>query len=178
MGISLEMPKNWVEFSLGLMPASDIALRVFGVAVIIAACFVPRAARRVFIHAIWIYALLALVSLACVIALIRCVTDQPSHCSVLQLCALVAGAVVSAWLPGFAAYTFVVHIREERALARHYSQQRTVATVSADVPLCPKCSRHMIRRRASRGRHAGQHFWGCSAYPSCRGIRDDHATKT
>jgi restriction system protein len=43
------------------------------------------------------------------------------------------------------------------------------ATTSAtdEPPACPACAREMIRRHSSRGP-----FWGCSAYPSCRGIID------
>ncbi|MFZ5579459.1 MAG: restriction endonuclease [Pseudomonadota bacterium] len=39
-------------------------------------------------------------------------------------------------------------------------------------PACPKCSSPMVKRQASRGTHAGQSFWGCPAYPKCRGTRD------
>jgi HJR/Mrr/RecB family endonuclease len=34
--------------------------------------------------------------------------------------------------------------------------------------LCPKCKREMLLRTASKGRGAGQKFWGCPAYPRCR----------
>lgn len=40
-------------------------------------------------------------------------------------------------------------------------------------PPCPKCGHAMIRRTAKRGVLAGQSFWGCSVYPSCRGTRHD-----
>ncbi len=36
---------------------------------------------------------------------------------------------------------------------------------------CPHCGREMVRRTAKRGELAGQSFWGCSGYPSCRGTR-------
>jgi ssDNA-binding Zn-finger/Zn-ribbon topoisomerase 1 len=52
-----------------------------------------------------------------------------------------------------------------------YTPRSFSATPPVGTPQCPRCSRHMIRRRARRGRHAGQFFWGCSAYPSCRGTR-------
>jgi hypothetical protein len=39
------------------------------------------------------------------------------------------------------------------------------------TPRCPRCSSIMRRRRARRGRNAGNEFWGCSAYPSCKGTR-------
>jgi ATP-dependent DNA helicase RecQ len=38
------------------------------------------------------------------------------------------------------------------------------------APECPECGSPMVERRARRGRNAGNTFWGCSAYPHCRGI--------
>jgi restriction system protein len=38
-------------------------------------------------------------------------------------------------------------------------------------PNCPLCSKPMKRRTAKRGAHAGQDFWGCTDYPTCRGTR-------
>ena len=45
-----------------------------------------------------------------------------------------------------------------------------VATDPA-VPTCPACGADMVQRAARRGAHAGQAFWGCSAYPACRAMR-------
>ena len=54
---------------------------------------------------------------------------------------------------------------------------RSSPTVSAPndntkTPACPTCRRPMVIRTAKRGAGAGGRFWGCSAYPSCRGRRD------
>jgi len=35
---------------------------------------------------------------------------------------------------------------------------------------CPKCGAGMVLRTASKGRGAGNEFWGCSTFPRCRGI--------
>lgn len=40
-----------------------------------------------------------------------------------------------------------------------------------DSPTCPLCSKPMVRRLAKQGPNAGNAFWGCSAYPGCRGTR-------
>lgn len=37
-------------------------------------------------------------------------------------------------------------------------------------PLCPICSREMIKRTAKKGKNAGNTFWGCSQFPNCRGV--------
>jgi restriction system protein len=39
------------------------------------------------------------------------------------------------------------------------------------APDCPRCGCEMKVREAHRGANAGQRFWGCSKYPSCRGTR-------
>jgi restriction system protein len=36
---------------------------------------------------------------------------------------------------------------------------------------CPLCEKPMLQRTAKRGSKAGQSFWGCSDYPTCRGTR-------
>lgn len=38
-------------------------------------------------------------------------------------------------------------------------------------PTCPICSKAMVKRVAKRGSSVGKEFWGCSAYPACRGTR-------
>jgi len=41
---------------------------------------------------------------------------------------------------------------------------------SAHIPACPKCSKPMVLRTAKTGKNAGQQFWGCTAYPDCKGV--------
>ena len=36
-------------------------------------------------------------------------------------------------------------------------------------PDCPECGKRMVLRTARRGANAGNQFWGCSAYPACKG---------
>ena len=40
-----------------------------------------------------------------------------------------------------------------------------------DPPHCPSCNTPMVPRQDKRGARAGEHFWGCTAYPACRGTR-------
>jgi len=37
------------------------------------------------------------------------------------------------------------------------------------IPQCPECTKPMVLRTARKGRNAGSQFWGCSAYPECKG---------
>jgi four helix bundle suffix protein len=38
-------------------------------------------------------------------------------------------------------------------------------------PACPRCGKPMVQRTARQGPGAGQFFWGCSAFPNCKGTR-------
>ena len=38
-------------------------------------------------------------------------------------------------------------------------------------PSCPQCGSSMVKRTARKGGNAGGEFWGCSKFPTCRGVR-------
>ncbi|MDF7807178.1 four helix bundle suffix domain-containing protein [Pontiellaceae bacterium B12219] len=40
------------------------------------------------------------------------------------------------------------------------------------VPDCPTCGKSMVLRTVKTGKNAGHQFWGCSAYPDCKGVID------
>lgn len=40
---------------------------------------------------------------------------------------------------------------------------------SDQIPPCPKCGKPMALRTAKTGKNAGNSFWGCTAYPDCKG---------
>ena len=46
----------------------------------------------------------------------------------------------------------------------------------ADAPHCPTCHATMVPRKRKRGTPAGERFWGCPAYPACRGTRPVRAS--
>ena len=39
------------------------------------------------------------------------------------------------------------------------------------APACPQCGSSMVKRTARKGNNAGAEFWGCSKFPTCRGVR-------
>lgn len=43
--------------------------------------------------------------------------------------------------------------------------------VGLPAPACPRCGKPMRQRTARQGPKSGQAFWGCSAYPDCKGTR-------
>lgn len=58
--------------------------------------------------------------------------------------------------------------REIHPVASHAPRSSSVA--SAVPPACPRCGQAMVERTARRGANAGQLFWGCLLYPSCKGV--------
>ena len=57
---------------------------------------------------------------------------------------------------------------------REMQTQQTSPTLSEtpannNAPVCPRCGSPMVLRTARRGANAGKQFYGCSAYPNCRG---------
>jgi restriction system protein len=52
------------------------------------------------------------------------------------------------------------------------SARPTLLSPAASVPACSLCGTAMVLRTAKRGGRAGAQFWGCSAYPKCKGTRD------
>lgn len=68
-------------------------------------------------------------------------------------------------------------IRRAKAGGRQAAAQTDPAKVhtsnvaATEGTACPVCSEPMVRRTAKRGTNAGRAFWGCTAYPACRGTR-------
>ncbi|MDA3800519.1 MAG: four helix bundle suffix domain-containing protein [Kiritimatiellae bacterium] len=59
---------------------------------------------------------------------------------------------------------------EQLATARLASRaQHKNSNSQTLIPDCQKCGKPMVLRTAQAGNHAGQQFWGCSAYPDCHG---------
>ena len=52
----------------------------------------------------------------------------------------------------------------ERLIAKRIEAREQQKT--ADAPDCPQCGRAMRRRKSAKG-----DFWGCSAFPDCKGTR-------
>ncbi|MFA5920336.1 MAG: restriction endonuclease [Methylococcaceae bacterium] len=46
-----------------------------------------------------------------------------------------------------------------------------IVSLVENVPTCPKCGRAMVLHSTRRGSNAGQAFFGCSQYPTCRSTR-------
>jgi four helix bundle suffix protein len=64
---------------------------------------------------------------------------------------------------------------EQLAAARLAQRQKTrdrsdPSDPTDQIPPCPICGKLMVLRTAKSGQSAGNQFWGCSAFPNCKGI--------
>jgi four helix bundle suffix protein len=66
---------------------------------------------------------------------------------------------------------------EKLAVERIAQRQRQQHTKEPTAPDCPICSKPMSLRTAKKGKSPGAQFWGCSAYPGCKGTRALDATE-
>jgi hypothetical protein len=88
----------------------------------------------------------------------------------------IVGLVIRALLDGFE--SFVARKARERR-SRGNTGRDTALSAATDAtertsesaPHCPTCNRVMVLREARRGPNRGSKFWGCPAYPDCRGTR-------
>ena len=64
------------------------------------------------------------------------------------------------------------HERKRLAAELEETKHRDLFPEAADAPKCPVCGSPMRLRTAKSGANAGSHFWGCTQYPACRGVRE------
>jgi Topoisomerase DNA binding C4 zinc finger len=49
--------------------------------------------------------------------------------------------------------------------------KRRAKSDAVEEAACPKCGGPMVMRTAKKGANAGNQFWGCKAFPLCKGVR-------
>jgi len=57
----------------------------------------------------------------------------------------------------------------ERARPKDQSDRSDQTHPTDLIPPCPQCGKPMALRTAKQGKNAGSQFWGCTAYPDCKG---------
>jgi restriction system protein len=72
---------------------------------------------------------------------------------------------------GYSETLAAARMAERRGGDRTDRTDRTDRSDGAGAPNCPNCGKPMALRTARKGANAGVQFWGCSAYPECRGTR-------
>jgi hypothetical protein len=53
---------------------------------------------------------------------------------------------------------------------QHVKHVKNIIEGKSDIKSCSKCGSDMVLRKATKGKNAGNQFWGCSAFPRCRSI--------
>ena len=66
-----------------------------------------------------------------------------------------------------------IELLDGQRLAAMIPNRGEIATAQTDLeaPSCPDCDGEMVVRTARRGANAGRQFWGCKAFPRCKGTR-------
>jgi four helix bundle suffix protein len=66
---------------------------------------------------------------------------------------------------------FTERLYAARSQRRAQQAQEAQDAAASPAPACPRCGKPMVQRMARSGPQAGGAFWGCSAYPECKGTR-------
>lgn len=53
---------------------------------------------------------------------------------------------------------------------QHVNHVKEIVTEKSDTKSCSRCNAEMVLRQATKGKNAGNEFWGCSAFPKCRNM--------
>jgi len=53
---------------------------------------------------------------------------------------------------------------------QHVKHVKEIVKEKSDTKSCSKCNSDMVLRKATKGKNAGNEFWGCSAFPKCRNV--------
>ncbi|MFT6585297.1 MAG: ribosomal protein L37AE/L43A [Cognaticolwellia sp.] len=53
---------------------------------------------------------------------------------------------------------------------QHVKHVKEIVKEKSDAKFCSRCNSDMVLRKATKGKNAGNEFWGCSAFPKCRNV--------
>ncbi len=70
---------------------------------------------------------------------------------------------------GYSEQLAAERIAERERKRRDPSDPTDPTDPSQKIPHCPQCGSAMALRTAKNGPHPGSQFWGCTAYPTCKG---------
>jgi four helix bundle suffix protein len=99
-----------------------------------------------------------------------CLINQTNYLLDKQIEALEAQFVEEG---GYSEKLATARLAERNRKRHHHPTDPTDPTDLSDhIPPCPECGKAMVLRTAQKGKKAGKQFWGCSAYPDCKGLLD------
>ncbi|AAZ26590.1 nuclease-related domain-containing protein [Colwellia psychrerythraea] len=53
---------------------------------------------------------------------------------------------------------------------QHVKHVKEIVHKKTDTKSCSRCGSEMVLRKASKGKNAGNEFWGCRSFPRCRNV--------
>jgi len=53
---------------------------------------------------------------------------------------------------------------------QHVKHVKEIMKDKSDTKSCSRCNAEMVLRKATKGKNAGNEFWGCSTFPKCRNV--------
>jgi len=53
---------------------------------------------------------------------------------------------------------------------QHVKHVKEIVKEKPDTKSCSRCNSDMVLRKVTKGKNAGNEFWGCSAFPKCRNV--------
>ena len=53
---------------------------------------------------------------------------------------------------------------------QHVKHVKEIIKEKFDTKSCSKCNAEMVLRKATKGKNAGNEFWGCCTFPKCRNV--------
>ena len=60
--------------------------------------------------------------------------------------------------------------RSSKTNRQHVKHVRKIVEEKPDIKVCSQCGSDMVLRKATKGKNAGNEFWGYSIFPKCRGV--------
>ncbi len=100
-----------------------------------------------------------------------CLINQANFLLDQQIAALERAFVTEG---GYSEQLAAERMKHRATRKRAPTQDRSDRTDQSDpadhIPACPQCGKPMALRTAKAGKNAGSQFWGCTAYPECKGV--------
>jgi restriction system protein len=60
---------------------------------------------------------------------------------------------------------------------QHVKHVKEIVKEKSDTKSCSRCHSKMVLRKATKGKNAGNEFWGCSSFPTCRNVIESSDSK-
>ncbi|MDH5485209.1 MAG: NERD domain-containing protein [Gammaproteobacteria bacterium] len=62
---------------------------------------------------------------------------------------------------------------EKAITSTEFTKNEHIANIKRNKtsPICPRCGKPMVIRKAKKGSNAGKEFWGCSGFPTCKATK-------